>query len=116
MNYALVQNNEVVKVGLPTVGYLKNGSSVSGYNLLPESTLKAEGWLPIEDIKPVFDESTQQLQHGGYKVQGNKVVVDYMVVDKPIPVESVVAISIEDRMANLEDTVDILVLKQEGIL
>ncbi len=81
MNYALVENNQVTKVGLPQTGYLKDGSSVSGYNLLDHETLLQEGWLPIRDELPEYNHETNYLQRGGYEVKEGEVVVIYEVVE-----------------------------------
>ena len=47
------------------VGSLLDGSTVSGYHLLDEDTLIDEGWLPLEDIPPEYDEETQYLVNDG---------------------------------------------------
>ena len=46
----------------------------SGYHLLDEETLKEEGWLPLEDIKPEYDEETQYLASDGYEILEDKVI------------------------------------------
>ena len=56
MNYAYIENGQVTKTRLPKVGILKNGSTVSNYNLLPHDVLIAEGWLPLIDEPPETDE------------------------------------------------------------
>ena len=54
--YAYVLNNIVERQGrLPKTWTLKDGRTVSGYNLLDEEILKQEGWLPLEDIQPEYN-------------------------------------------------------------
>lgn len=76
-----VINNKVVQTQLPCCGYLSNGDSVSGYNLLPQEVLKAEGWLPLEENKPQYDETTQYLEIDNYTILESKVTANYKVVD-----------------------------------
>lgn len=85
MNYAKVENGQVIQVGLPTTGILKDGSTVSGYNLLPEDILREEGWLPLIDNPPVYDTETEYLEHTGYAVGETEVVVNYTIKLKPTP-------------------------------
>lgn len=82
MNYALIQNGEVKQIGLPATGYLKDGSGVSGYNLLHEDILKEEGWLPCIDNRPTFNQETEYLQFDGYVISETQVTANYIVVAK----------------------------------
>ena len=56
--YVKIENGNVIQVGLPESGMLKDGRTVSGYNLLPDNALKAEGWLPLEQVMPDYDRNT----------------------------------------------------------
>lgn len=76
-----VIDNQVVKAWLPASGYLRNGESVSGYNLLPADILQSEGWLPIEDNKPEYNVDIQYLVVDSYTIQTDKVIVNYKAVD-----------------------------------
>lgn len=87
--YVKVENGNVIQVGLPQSGVLKDGRMVSGYNLLSPTFLKAEGWLPLEQTMPVYNAETQQIVHDKYVVQANKVVETFTVC------ETVVSITIE---------------------
>jgi hypothetical protein len=78
-----VIDGQVVQDRLPQVGYLSNGESVSGYDLLPNETLTADGWLPSEDNIPAYDETTQILQFDSYTILPDKVIVNYIAVAKP---------------------------------
>ena len=39
---------------LPASAQLSDGRWVSNYTLLPDTVLKAEGWLPLEEVKPLL--------------------------------------------------------------
>lgn len=75
MNYALVENGAVTRVGLPQTGILKDGSTVSGYDLLDAEILAAEGWLPLVDIMP--DSSAETFEQDGYTIEATRVVQKY---------------------------------------
>ena len=83
MEYALVSNGQVEKVGLPTTSTLSDGRTVSGFNLFDPSILILEGWFPIEENKPIFNELTEHLSFLNYEVQSNKVISHYMVSVNP---------------------------------
>ena len=78
-------NGEITQYRLPKVGQLKDGRTVSGYHLLDEETLKEEGWLPLEDIPPLYDTKTQYLIHDGYEILEDKVTKKYKIEDIPEP-------------------------------
>jgi diketogulonate reductase-like aldo/keto reductase len=83
MKYAKVVNGQVVQIGLPTNDVLTTGenagSLVANYHMLDEDTLKLEGWLPLTNNQPVYDNATQYLEHAGYTVGVTEVVVNYLV-------------------------------------
>ena len=100
MNYAKVENGQVTQIGLPTTGTLQDGSTVSGYNLLPESVLLDEGWLPLVDNKPEYDEETEYLENAGYTIGETEVIINYTVKQK----EPVIYVpTVEDRLAAVEE-------------
>lgn len=68
---------------LPHSGTLSDGRTVSNYHLLPVETLTAEGWKPIEEVKPTYDEATQYLEVDTAIDAGDKITVTYVVVDIP---------------------------------
>lgn len=74
-----VIDNKIISYKLPHVGVLKDGTTVSGYHLLDEEILKDEGWLPLEDIQPTYDNATQYLIHDGYEILEDKVVKKYKI-------------------------------------
>jgi hypothetical protein len=96
-------DGEIVKYSLPKSGRLSTGETVSGYHLLDEETLRREGWLPLEDIRPEYDNETHYLQPSGYDIQEDKVVRLYEIVEipprEPDPME---------RIEELENRINIL--------
>ena len=93
--YAKVENGIVVQGYLPVSGVL-NGKSVSNYNLLPESILLAEGWLPLIEIKPEYDTDTQELSLVGYTIEATQVTSNYVVIAK--------VFTLEERIETQEST------------
>lgn len=83
MQYAKIENGQVVSTNLPSVGVLKNGCTVSGYDKLDVQTLKSEGWYPLGIDTPSYDESIQYLKFSGYDIGVDKVTMMYEVVEKP---------------------------------
>lgn len=79
MDYVLVENGVVKKVGLPKTGLLKNGCTVSGYDTLEQSVLLDEGWLPVIDNLPTYDPGLQTIQHDGYDISETQVTARYIV-------------------------------------
>ena len=73
----------IVQYNLPKTGTLKDGSTVSGYHLLDIEILKDEGWLPLEDIQPEYDEETQYLVNDGYEILEDKVIKKYRIEEIP---------------------------------
>lgn len=71
------------ELALPTSGVLSDGRTVSNYHLLPESVLLSEGWKPIKEVKPTFDEATQYLVVDTAVDKGDKITVTYKAVDIP---------------------------------
>jgi hypothetical protein len=84
MSYALVENGVVTQIGLPQTGILKDGSSVSGYNLLEVEILLEEGWLPLVDVVPTYNVETQVVSQDGYTVEAGQVIQNYKIEDKVI--------------------------------
>ena len=76
-----VINGEIKQYSLPKTGILKDGSTVSGYHLLDEETLKEEGWLPLGDNPPEYDRETQYLINDGYEILEDKVIKKYKIED-----------------------------------
>jgi len=78
MNYAFVENGQVTKTRLPKTGTLKDGSTVSNYNLLPHDVLIAEGWLPLIDETPETDEKHRAVR-SGYEIYEDRVEAIYEI-------------------------------------
>lgn len=102
MKMVQVKNGEIIKYSLPKVGILSNGRTVSGYHLLEETVLKSEGWLPLEDVKPIYDMETQQLINDGYNILIDKVQVKYIVESIPVVEDISQTPSTEERLDALE--------------
>ena len=76
-----VIEGKIKQYSLPKTGTLSTGETVSGYHLLDENTLKDEGWLPLEDNPPEYDEEIQYLVNDGYEILENKVIKKYRIED-----------------------------------
>ena len=100
-----VINGKIAQYSLPKTGTLKNGSTVSGYHLLDEEVLLDEGWLPLEDIKPDYDEETQYLVNDGYEILEDKVIKKYRIEEIP---EKEEPRDLEAEVEELREIIDIL--------
>ncbi len=78
-----VINGKIKQYQLPKVGALKDGRTVSGYHLLDEDILREEGWLPLEDNPPEYDQETQYLVNDGYEILEDKVIKKYRIEEIP---------------------------------
>ena len=83
MKLVQVINGKIAQYSLPKTGTLKDGSTVSGYHLLDEEILVDEGWLPLEDVEPEYDEETQYLVQDGYEILEDKVIKKYRIEEIP---------------------------------
>lgn len=101
-----VIDNEIKQYNLPKTGTLKDGSTVSGYHLLDEEILLDEGWLPLEDNPPEYDEETQYLVTDDYEILEDKVIKRYMIEDIP---EREEPRDLEAEIEELRQTIDILI-------
>ena len=105
-----VINWEIKQYSLPKTGTLKDGSTVSGYHLLDEEVLLDEGWLPLEDILPEYDEETEYLANDGYEILEDKVIKKYKVEDipEPTPPEPSEIDILKTEITELNQTIDIM--------
>ena len=86
MTFAKVVNGAIETIGLPTVGRLSDGRSVSNYHLLPVETLNEEGWVEVDETRPEYNSATEQLRFDGYVVtETGGVAANYVVELKPEP-------------------------------
>lgn len=84
---------------LPSSGQLANGLWVSNYNLLPDDMLLAEGWLPLEEVRPVLTDG-QYYQLDSAIEENGKIVATYIAIDIPAPaVDPIVEESIQQMEA-----------------
>ena len=89
-----VIDGKIIKYRLPKVGTLKSGETVSGYDKLSPEILAEEGWLPLEDIKPAFDDKLEYLQLIKYEILFDRVVKVYEIkqlADLPVSTEKKMA-------------------------
>ena len=100
-----VIDGEITQRSLPKTGTLKNGSTVSGYHLLDEEVLLDEGWLPLEDIPPEYDEETQYLASDRYEILEDKVIKKYRIEEIP---EREEPRDLEKEIEELKQTIDIM--------
>jgi len=111
--YVLVENNEVVKKGLPKTGQLSDGRWVSNYHLLPEETLLAEGWLPLIDNIPAYNSETHRPVRTGFDIYPDRVEAVYTLEEILPPqiteeelqdraVKKIIKKNVNDQIANGE--------------
>ena len=100
-----VINGEIKQYSLPKTGTLSTGETVSGYHLLDEEILKEEGWLPLEDNPPEYDEETQYLIQDGYEILEDKVIKKYRIEEIP---EKEEPRDLEQEIEELRQIIDVL--------
>lgn len=100
-----VIEGKIKQYSLPKTGVLKDGRTVSGYHLLDEEILLEEGWLPLEDVKPEYDEETQYLVNDGYEILEDKVIKKHKVENIPRPQQNEI-----DYMLDLDFRISLLEL------
>ncbi len=86
MRMVQVIDGEIIQYYLPRTGYLKDGSSVSGYDILMESDpelAKEESWLPLEETVPEYDDKTHFIVDEIYTILEDKVVKEYVIEPYP---------------------------------
>lgn len=105
MKMVQVIEGKIKQYQLPKVGTLKDGSTVSGYHLLDEDILREEGWLPLEDNPPEYDQETQYLVNDGYEILEDKVVKKYRIEEIP---EREEPRDLEAEVEELRQIIDIL--------
>ena len=105
-----VIDGDIKQYSLPKVGTLKDDSTVSGYHLLDEETLRNEGWLPLEDNPPLYDINTKYLINDGYEILEDKVIKKYRIENIPEPTEpepSEIDV-LKTEIEELKQTIDIM--------
>ena len=102
--YYKVEGGQITSRSLPTTGMI-NGASVMNYHKLPQETLMAEGWLPVEEVEPEYNPATHRLIIGSEKVLKDSVEVSYVAEEILIaePTEKEIELSeVEARLKSLE--------------
>lgn len=64
---------------LPSSAQLKSGAWVSNYDKLPDTILLQEGWLPLDEVKPVLTEGQYHELDTAVEVDG-RIVATYRVI------------------------------------
>lgn len=116
MIYAKVEKGDIIQIGLPKVGKLKDGRTVSGYNLMSAEALAAEGWIPYEDNIPTVGED-QHYEFIENAIVEGKVITKYTVVDNMTEADEseVLAEAINSATTLEELKVILLSMTKEGI-
>lgn len=76
-----VVNGAIIREYIPKNATMLDGTSVSNYDLLPDEDLKLEGWLPVSENIPEYNDSTQYLQFKEYIIREDEVIRTYTIVD-----------------------------------
>lgn len=108
MTYALIEDGNIVSVGLPQIGTLPDGSQVSGFDKLEPEVLSEMGYVPIEDLGPPGHDVNTQVVEQGYEVLDDKVRVVYTVQEKPEPEPE------PEPVASTQEQLDALIAKLEA--
>lgn len=77
---------KVNQLTLPKSAQLSDGRWVSNYNLLPDTVLKAEGWLPLEEVKPLLADGQYHELKSVIESDGH-IVATYRVVTPEPPID-----------------------------
>lgn len=112
MQMVQVIEGKIMKYCLPRTGYLSDGSSVSGYDILMRSDpelAKEEGWLLLEDNPPEYDKKTQYIINDGYEILEDKVIKKYIVEDIPDIPEKPTVEELQEQVLELQE----YILEQE---
>ena len=68
---------------LPQSAQLSDGRWVSNYDKLPDIILRAEGWLPLEEVKPLLADGQYHELSGVVQLK-DRIVATYKAVTPPI--------------------------------
>ena len=84
--FVKVENSEVVEklAALPKSYRFSDGSSTGNFNLLDSSIQVAEGYYPLVENKPTFNQKTQRLVLGSESIESSQVIHNYVVQDIPL--------------------------------
>lgn len=104
-----VENNQIVQYSIPKTFKRLDGTTVSGYDLLPLDELKKDGWLEVEENIPQYNENTQYIVEESTEILEDKIVVNYRVEDIPEPIEEI-KVDLESYMLDLEFRVSMIEL------
>lgn len=102
-----VEDNQIIKYELPRNGKLSDGRYIFGYYRLPMDVLLSEGWLPLEDVIPEYNEN-QFIIDDGYEILENKVIKKYKIEDNIMPEPEIIDEYVDDeKVAMAEAIIDL---------
>lgn len=84
MFYNINQSKEYRE--LPQSYTFADGSTTGNFRDMPDATHKAEGFYPLEEVKPVFDYRIETLEFCHYEEMATKVKKHYVKVARDIDV------------------------------
>lgn len=92
--YARVVNNQVVaRVSTLPASW----NNISNFSALSVNELIANGWYPMVQNIPTFDDVTEMIQPAGYSIEATQVVELFSVVSKPAETPPVVFSKLQFR-------------------
>jgi len=92
--YARVVNNQVVaRVSTLPASW----NNISNFSALSTNELVANGWYPMVQNIPTFDDATEMIQPAGYSIEAAQVVELFSVVSKPAESPQVVFSKLQFR-------------------
>ena len=97
-----VKDGKGTQRNLPQTGVLSDGRTVSNYHCLSADILKAEGWLPVEEVKPKYDPAIEQLTGPAEAILKDKVVLTWTAEPLPKPEPGEIE-QITSRLGKIED-------------
>ena len=88
-----VKDGTIVAQRLPKSGVI-NGATIMNYHNLPQETLEAEGWLPVEEVKPEYNVETERLKLDSEVIEADRIVKTYTVEAIPEPTPEITDITL----------------------
>lgn len=84
--YAKVENGEVVELmqKLPKHHTFANGNRTGNFDIIDTATQVAEGYYPVEDVRPNYNPNTQSLLFARYDIEAAVVKRVYQSANIPL--------------------------------
>ena len=77
-----IVNGQILRFEIPKMGTLNDGTMVEEYDKLSAEVLKTEGWLPLYDVEPSYNNNTHHIVPY-YTLEAQRVVKNYSIVENP---------------------------------